>query len=56
MKKLIDILILLGTLSFLVAIFQKVFYIEPILGFIPTSFVKFSIVSLLLAIALSVKK
>ena len=56
MKKLVDILILLGALSFLAAIIQKIFYFGLPFALIPTSLVKFSIVSLLLAIALSVKK
>ena len=56
MKKLVNILIVLGALSFLAAIVQKISYCICPFMLIPTSFVKFSIVSLLLAIALSVKK
>jgi len=56
MKKLVNVLILLGALSFLAAIFQKISYCICPFTIIPTSFIKFSVVSLLLAIAISTRK
>ncbi len=61
MKKIVGVLILLGTSGLLAATLQKVIHILGLiplkfLGLIPTSYVKFSGVSLLLAIALSVRE
>ena len=56
MKKLVNILIVLGALGLLGAIIQKICYFELPCAVIPTSLIKFSIVSLLLAIAISVRK
>ncbi len=59
MRKIINVLILLGTLGFLAAIVLKIihyFYLPYILGVMPTGYLKFSVVSLLLAIALSARE
>lgn len=53
----VDVLILAGTISFLIAIIQKIFFLGGYATrFMPTAFFKFSVNSLLLGIALSVRK
>lgn len=54
MKTIIGVLILLGALGFGAAITQKAINVPNVLELIPTSYVKFSAICLLLAIALSV--
>ncbi|MEF9475769.1 MAG: hypothetical protein L0958_03585 [Candidatus Mariimomonas ferrooxydans] len=59
MRKIIGVLILLGALGFLAAMVLKIihyFYLPYILGVMPTAYLKFSVVSLLLAIALSARE
>ena len=56
MKKIIGVLILLGALGFGAGIIQRIVYLPDILGLIPTSYLKFSGMSLLLAIALSLRE
>lgn len=50
MKKLVGVLILLGAIGFIVGLLQKVIYFPSII--VPTSYLKFSGMCLLLAIAL----
>lgn len=52
MRKLVGVLILLGAIGFIVGLLQKVIYFPSIIGFVPTSYLKFSGMCLLLAIAL----
>ncbi len=61
MKRIVGVLILLGTSGLLAATLQKLIHLLGLiplefLGLIPTSYVKFSGVSLLLAIALSARE
>jgi hypothetical protein len=56
MKRLISVLILLGAVTFVVAISQKIIHWPNLLGLIPASYLKFSAISLLLAIALSARE
>lgn len=56
MKKIIGVLILLGALGFAASITQKAIYWPNVLDLIPTSYIKFSVICLLLAIALSVRQ
>jgi hypothetical protein len=56
MKKIIGVLILLGALGFAASITQKAIYWPNVLDLIPTSYIKFSAICLLLAIALSVRQ
>ena len=56
MKRIIGALTMLGTLGFVAAIVQKVTYSPNVLGLVPTSYLKFSAICLLLSIALSARE